>query len=134
MCRPARGTVPTSVPPNRSWNEQPARCGSGGGGLASRPMTDEPRFLGRVAGYVNHPARALRGEPEAVSATEQGAITADAGRAAEDRDRAEWLESRDRLQRELAWLYSRRFRADVTTQLAALQRQVDRLDARLDRR
>jgi hypothetical protein len=92
---------------------------------------DEPRFIARVAGYVDHPARALPGEPEAVTEAEQMTITADAHRAAEDRDRAEWAESRDRLRRELDWLYSRRFRADVGAQLRALQRQVDRLDERI---
>lgn len=50
-------------------------------------LDDEPRHLGRRLGYVAHPARALVGEPEAVSADEQRALTADAGRVARDRER-----------------------------------------------
>ena len=64
----------------------------------------------------------------------QNELTRDAACVARDRDRAEWTQSRDRLEREVAWLYSRRFERDVTTQIRALQRQVDRLDERLGRR
>ena len=104
--------------------------------LAWVVMDDTPRLLARnpASGYVTHTSRALRHEPEAVSASVQDELTRDAGRAARDRDRREWTQSRDRLEREVAWLYSRRFERDVTTQIRALQRQVDRLDERLGRR
>jgi hypothetical protein len=97
---------------------------------------DTPRLLARNSanGYVTHTSRALAGEPEAVSASVQDELTRDAARAARDRDRREWAQARDRLEREVAWLYSRRFDRDVTTQIRALQRQVDRLDERLGRR
>jgi hypothetical protein len=97
---------------------------------------DAPRFLAhsgsRGGDYTSNPARALDCG-EAPSADEQRRITHDAARAARDRDRHDWMQSRDRLRRELDFLYSRRFQLDVSTQLRAPQRQLDRLDQRLGR-
>ena len=126
-CRPAPGDRPDKGTPV---------CDLTIRRLASEGVDDgdEPRYLGMRVGYVRHAARGMRGEGEAITALEQDQQTRDAQRAASDRDKAEWLESRARLQREIAWLYSRRFQQAVGRQLAALQRQVDRLDGGLSRR
>jgi hypothetical protein len=94
---------------------------------------DQARYLGRAAGYVDHPVRGLRGEPQALTADEQDQVTRQAAQVARDRDRETWVEARTDLQRRIDWLYSQRFARDVHVQLAALQRQLDRLDARLSR-
>jgi hypothetical protein len=95
---------------------------------------DQARHLGRVAGYVDHPVRGLHDEPQALTAAEQDQVTRQAAQSARDRDRAEWAQARDRLEREVDWLFSRRFERDISTQVRALERQIARLDQRIGRR
>lgn len=96
-------------------------------------MLEPTRLLARRSelGYVTHGGRALAGEPESVPVAVQADLTRRAGLIAQDRSRIAWAESQQRMRRELDYLYSQRFQRDVTTQLAALERQLDRLDARL---
>jgi hypothetical protein len=84
-------------------------------------------------GYTTNPARALRAEPEAVSADTQDQLTLRSRRTARDAQLEEWRVRRDRIERELDWLHTQRFQRDVTTQARALRRQLDRIDTRLSR-
>ena len=96
-------------------------------------MGDAPRFLHRRSqfGYTDNPQLGLHSEPEAVDATTQDVLTSRAHRAETERQRAQWREHRAEIERRLHWLHSQRFRRDVTTQVAAVQRQLDRIDARI---
>lgn len=82
-------------------------------------------------GYTSDASRALFAEPEAVDREEQRRITAAAARSAREADRDEWFRRREAIERELDWLFSRRFQRDVTVQVRALRRQLDRVDRRL---
>lgn len=96
-------------------------------------MPDALRLLHRRSehGYTSDPSRGLTGAGEAVPAEFQEAISARAHRAEREAQLAEWSARRERIQREIDWLYSQRFRRDVRSELRALQRQVDRIDRRL---
>jgi hypothetical protein len=105
-------------------------------------LTDAPRLLARNStrehatlgvGYTDEPARAMRGEPEAVSVDEQALLVARSHRNAEQEQQREWEERRAAIQREIDWLHSQRFRNDVSKQLRALRRQLARLDRQIAR-
>ena len=70
-------------------------------------------------------------EPEAVSAQDQAVITERAHRAEHDALVAQWAQRRAEIERQIAWLYSQRFRKDVSAQLHQLQKQLDRIDAKI---
>ena len=96
-------------------------------------MPDALRLLHRRSehGYTSDPSRGLTGAGEAVPPEFQEVVTARAHRAERDAQLDEWRERRARIQREIDWLISQRFRRDVRSDLRALQRQLDRLDRRL---
>ena len=96
-------------------------------------MTDAPRLLHRRSehAYTSDPTRALTDAGEAVPLETQAELTARAHRSQRQTQLDEWGQRRQAIQRELNWLISQRFQSDVRSQLRALQRQVDRLDARL---
>ncbi len=96
-------------------------------------MTEPPRLLHRQFGYTTNPAQAMRGEPEALTAEQVDDLNVKAARVARDRQADEWRERRARLDRELDWLISQRRERDVTTQVRAVRRQLDRIDQRLAR-
>ena len=82
---------------------------------------DTPRLLHRHShyGYTDRPEHALFQEPEAVSADTQRDLTTRAHRAAQQAQVAEWMVHRAEIERRLAWLYSQRFRRDVTRSCAS---------------
>ncbi|MGZ4185010.1 MAG: hypothetical protein ACXVSF_06455 [Solirubrobacteraceae bacterium] len=94
---------------------------------------DAPRLLHRRSqyGYTTDVDRALYQEPEAVPRDDQAVITARAHRSAREAQLVEWRERRAAIERQLSWLNSRRFERNVTTQVRALQRQLDRIDKRI---
>ena len=96
-------------------------------------MPDIPRLLHKRShhGYTTDPAKAMFGEPEAVSADAQRAITAQAHDHAHQLQVAKWIEARADIQRRLDWVWSQRFRRDVQSQVRALERQLQRLDQRI---
>lgn len=61
----------------------------------------------------------------------QAELTARVHRSERQAQLDEWARRKAAIQREIDWLTSQRFRRDVRSDLRALQRQVDRLDARL---
>ena len=69
----------------------------------------EARFLARRSedGYVNSPAQALPGEPEAVSEDEQLAITEDSHLRARDARIERRAGTTAEIERELAWIDAR---------------------------
>lgn len=97
--------------------------------LLARNSAAEHATLG--IGYTSDPSRALRAEPEAVTADVQRALTARAGRTARERQLEEWNARRAELQRTLDWLHSQRFVRDVRSTIRALERQLARLDRRI---
>ena len=70
---------------------------------------DAPRFLARRSqdGYVSSPARALKGEPEAVSAAEQDDLTEAARRRVLDDRIRRRSATAEEVARELAWTEGR---------------------------
>jgi hypothetical protein len=94
-------------------------------------MPDALHLLHRTSGYTDRLDLALHAEPEAVPVEVQEAFTARAQRDAREAQLTEWRERREAVARELEWLYSQRLRRDVRTQLRTVQRQLDRLDAKL---
>lgn len=67
----------------------------------------EPRFLGRRAGYVNHPSRGMPGEPEALTEDEQIAVTEAARRRVLDQRIAARQATAAEIETELRWAESR---------------------------
>ncbi|MGZ6564461.1 MAG: hypothetical protein ACXVH3_32350 [Solirubrobacteraceae bacterium] len=96
-------------------------------------MPDSPRLLHRRSqyGYTSDPDRAMFQEAEAVGRDDQALITERAHRSAREAQLVEWREHRAEIERRLGWLYSQRFQRNVTTQVRALQRQLDRIDERI---
>ncbi|MGZ4254808.1 MAG: hypothetical protein ACXVS6_22665 [Solirubrobacteraceae bacterium] len=94
---------------------------------------DQPRLLHRRSqrGYTSDPAYALFAEPEAVSRSDQERITLAAHRAAHAAQVAEWEQRRHNVEREIGWLYSQRFQRDVSAQLRQLEKQLQRIDAKI---
>jgi hypothetical protein len=94
---------------------------------------DQPRLLHRHSqyGYTDRPERALYREPEAVSVEAQEQLTLSARRAEHAQQVEQWRERRAAIAREVAWLYSQRFRRDVGSSVRALERQLERLDQRI---
>jgi hypothetical protein len=94
---------------------------------------DAPRLLHRRSehGYTSDPTRALGDAGEAVPVEAQAELTARVHRSERQAQLDEWARRKAAIQREIDWLTSQRFRRDVRSDLRALQRQVDRLDARL---
>lgn len=101
--------------------------------LACALVPDAPRLLHRRSehGYTSDPTRALTDAGEAVPVDVQDALTARVRRSERQAQLDEWETRKAAIQREIDWLQSQRFRRDVRSQLRALQRQVDKLDARL---
>lgn len=100
-------------------------------------MDDDPRrYLARnpAKGYTLDPRRSVLEEPEALTAAELAELAARAERSQADRQRAEWAQRRLEIEKRLAWLISQRLRRDVGSQIRAVQRQLDRIDRRLDAR
>lgn len=100
-------------------------------------VRDTPRLLARNStrahpilgiGYTDEPAKALAGEPEAVSRDDQLLITARAHRSARETQRDEWLKRRVAIQREIDWLHSQRFARNVSRPLRTLRHQIAYLD------
>jgi hypothetical protein len=94
--------------------------------LLARNSTHEHPMLG--TGYTDEPDRAMRDEPEAVSVSDQLVLAARAHRTARERQLEEWQTRRASIQREIDWLHSQRFQADVSKSLRVLRRQLSRLD------
>jgi len=94
--------------------------------LLARNSTREHPLLG--VGYTDELDHAMRDEPEAVPLDYQQLLTARAHRTARQQQLAEWEQRRASIQREIDWLYSQRFQADVNKSLRVLRRQLDRLD------
>ena len=94
---------------------------------------DRPRFLHRRSqyGYADDPRLGLFREPEAVSIEVQRELTAAAARSAHQLQVQEWQLHRAEIDRRIAWLYSQRLRRDVGAQLHQLQKQLDRIDAKI---
>jgi hypothetical protein len=82
-------------------------------------------------GYTDKPELALFSEPEAVSREDQMWLTERARRTAHQAQVQEWAERRSNIAREIDWLYSQRFRRDVMAQLHQLQKQLERIDAKI---
>lgn len=107
------------------------------GSTAVRPCPvvgrDQPRLLHRRSqyGYTDDPSLAVFAEPEAVSRDDQAVITQRAHRVEREVQVEQWAEHRAEIERRLGWLYSQRFKCNVTTQVRALQRQLDRIDERI---
>jgi hypothetical protein len=97
--------------------------------LLARNSTFEHATLG--VGYTDRIGRALHDEPEAISVEAQDDLALRAQRAAREAQLDEWRERRAAVARELEWLYSQRLRRDVRSQLRTVQRQLDRLDLKL---
>jgi hypothetical protein len=100
-------------------------------------VSDAPRLLARNStrehpvlgvGYTDEADRALRNEPEAVPMDYQQLLVARARRDARHEQLREWQQRRAAIQREIDWLHSQRFQADVSKSLRVLRRQLDRLD------
>src|SRR5262249_18011673 len=87
---------------------------------------DRPRLLARRSevGYVDHPTRALQGEPEAISEADQERLAEQDRHAAEQRRTESLLASLDAVKREL-----RHYEA----QARHCSRQIARLEHRLGR-
>lgn len=94
-------------------------------------MPDELRLLASRSevGYVQHPSRAMRDEPEAVSESDQQRITAAARAIAT----AEWAVHHEVIAGEIAWCKSQHNRREVRSLLHALERQLARLDVLMSR-
>jgi hypothetical protein len=82
-------------------------------------------------GYTDRPEKALRSEPEAVSAADQQWIAHHAHRAERDAQLLHWRERRARIEREIEWLHSQRFARDVAKSLRTLRRQLDYIEQRI---
>jgi hypothetical protein len=69
----------------------------------------KPRFLALRSqdGYVSHPARGLRGEPEALTEDEQRAVTEATQRKALDDRIARRQATLAEIEREIAWVDAR---------------------------
>jgi hypothetical protein len=93
---------------------------------------DKPRLLAKRSevGYVSDSARALRGEPEAVSASEQRHLTQLARRRERQRRVDAWRPARSLL---MAGIVAYTPAADPTTRsdLRVIQRVVQKIDRRL---
>jgi hypothetical protein len=87
-----------------------------------RSAAEAPRLLGRVIGYVDHPARAMRREPEALSEDDQQRVSDRAEQTARERRAQALSETRTRIGRELEWTEARS---------RYLRRELARLDRRL---
>lgn len=81
-------------------------------------------------GYTSFPAEAMNGEPEAVDAETQRALTEEAKRRAQENKRALWQATRPRLDHDLNLLASALGR-EVASDLRAVQRTFDRIERRL---
>jgi len=93
---------------------------------------DEPRLLALRSefGYVDRTIGAMADEPEAVSEAEQRVMTQGAAALADLLRRQTWIEARDGIRASLALLDLAVF-SDVSRDLRAIDRLVERLDARL---
>lgn len=93
---------------------------------------EQPRFLGRTLGYVDHPARGLRGEPEAITRQEQEEQTVHAHRVWQQQAAREWGKARDAILDA-----TRVFRGagvgdrQVIGSIRAIERSVRRVDERI---
>lgn len=81
-------------------------------------------------GYVDRVDRAMSDEPEAVSASYQRMLTADAQRSRALAERARWVSARDEIRAQVGSLTGSAF-ARVESDLRVLLRQVDKIDKRL---
>lgn len=70
-------------------------------------MQSDARFLGSTVGYVDHPSRGLRGEPEAVSEDEQERQTQAVRRQAVDERIRRREATADEIERELSHIEGR---------------------------
>jgi hypothetical protein len=103
---------------------------------ASQPgkrKRDTIRLLHRHSphGYTDRPEKALRAEPEAVSAEDQTWIVYRAHRAERDAQLLHFRERRALIEKQIDWLYSQRFARDVSKQLRFLRRQLDAIEKRI---
>lgn len=96
-----------------------------------RRVPDPVRLMHRDSthGYTDNPALAMPREPEAVPYATQTQITARAHRVAREAEADEWRERRAAVAREIDWLYSQRKRRSIRSEMRALARQLERLDA-----
>lgn len=93
-----------------------------------RAEVEEPRLLGRTGGYVNHPTRALRDEPEAVDARTQERLT-ELGAARWEAHNAE--RENERTARSLAIRIKDAQRRGDADELGRIAREIGRLEARI---
>lgn len=100
------------------------------------PLSMVTRLLHRRSelGYTTSTRYALPGAGEAPDPDQLERITDQAQQRARERQRQDWQASRNRLKRELDWLYSQRYGRDVRDQLRAVERQITRLDDKIGRR
>jgi len=93
---------------------------------------EQPRFLGRTLGYIDHPGRGLHDEPEALTRREQEEQTARAHRVWQQQAAREWGKARDAILDA-----TRVFRGtgvgdrQVIGSLRAIERGVARIDKRI---
>jgi hypothetical protein len=96
----------------------------------SGPTSEPPRLLHRSSqyGYTSNPAAALPGEPEAVDAATQRALTQSAHRRAGDYQRQAWAQASEAISRALSTLMSVRLDPSIASGVRVLERQRQRLD------
>ena len=96
---------------------------------------DPTRWLHKHSelGYTSDPRQALPHEPPALNPSDLEDITARTQRRRRQDQIAAWKQERAQLEQSLDRLYAQRLGHDITTQLRALQRQLDRIDIRLHR-
>jgi hypothetical protein len=96
---------------------------------------DQPRFLSRRSErlYTSDPAKAMRSEPEAISAQAQREITADSHRREREVLLSSWAQTSDRVRGALDHFEQvvDVERVRLRSPLRALRRQVDQLDQRI---
>jgi hypothetical protein len=92
----------------------------------------EPRLLARRSelGYTPRTAQALNGEPEAVSAGEQGELTRQAAHRADERERALWRNRRDVIAGQLEHAH-RELDRSIASDLRVIERQLERITRKL---
>lgn len=96
-------------------------------------VVEPPRLLAAKSeyGYVDRVDLALVDEPEAVAVADQREITARAQRQASTRALALWRDSSARWLGDLDALVATRFDVDVSDELRALTRAIERVDRKL---
>jgi hypothetical protein len=98
-------------------------------------MSELPRLLAARSeyGYTDRPDRAMRDEPEAVSADAQRQMTRQAALGAAAEARADWHERQARIKAELALVAGQAYARGLSPELRVLERQLLKLDGMIGR-